>query len=154
MKRFLFVLLFSLLIPIQNSSAVSPSLEETIDFLINGDDDSSWIGFRSKLNWSIDDKCILKKRGRDQFTDQVITLVTDLNKVIVETIKPSFKGKGFTSKCKGDCIKFEPSGSTGDSWSKWNELTWSERNELTWKRNRKALSHLYSNFCTGAKTAF
>ena len=145
MKRFLFVLLFSLLIPIQNSSAVSPSLEETIDFLINGDDDSSWIGFRSKLDWSIDDKCILKKRGRDNY-DKVVTLVTDVNKVIVETIKPSFKGKGFTSKCKGDCIKFEPSGSTGDFWSEWNGLTW--------KRNRKALSHLYSNFCTGAKTAF
>ena len=122
MKRFLFVLFFSLLIPIQNSSAVSPSLEETIDFLINGDDDSSWIGFRSKLDWSIDDKCILKKRGRDNY-DKVVTLVTDVNKVIVETIKPSFKGKGFTSKCKGGCIKFEPSGSTGNSWSEGNQHT-------------------------------
>ena len=162
MKRFLFVLFFSLLIPIQNSSAVSPSLEETIDFLINGDDDSSWIGFRSKLDWSIDDKCILKKRGRDQFTNsKVITVVTDLNKVIVETIKPKPKGsKGFTSKCKGDCIKFEPSGSTFEQRFLERGILgntgdfWREGNELTWKRNRKALSHLYSNFCTGAKTAF
>ena len=147
MKRFLILILFSLLIPIQNSSAVSPSLEETIDFLINGDDDSSWIEFNSKLDWSIDDKCILKKRGRD-YNDKVITLVTDLNKVIVETIKPLSTSNGFKSKCKGECEKYEPSEGTGDTWS------WSEWNGLTWKRNRKALSHLYSNFCTGAKTAF
>ena len=145
MKRFLILILFSLLIPIQNSSAVSPSLEETIDFLINGDDDSSWIEFNSKLDWSIDDKCILKKRGRD-YNDKVTTHVTDLNKVIVETIKPLSKGNGFKSKCKGDCEKYEPSGSTVDSWSEWNGVTW--------KRNRKALSHLYSNFCEGAKSAF
>ena len=145
MKRFLILILFSLFFPIQNSSAVSPSLEETIDFLINGDDDTSWSKFNSKLDWSIDDKCILKKRGRD-YNDKVITIVTDLNKVIVETIKPLSKGNGFISKCKGDCEKNEPSGSMVDSWSEWNGVSW--------KRNRKALIHLYSNFCEGAKSAF
>ena len=144
MKRFLILILFSLFFPIQNSSAVSPSLEETIDFLINGDDDTSWIEFNSKLDWSIDDKCILKKRGRDSY-GKVFTLVIDLNKVIVETIKSSFKGKGFTSKCKG-CVKFEPDDITRDWWEEWNGVSW--------KRNRKALIHLYSNFCEGAKSAF
>ena len=145
MKRFLILILFSLLFPMQNSSA-APSLEETIDFLINGDDDASWIGFDSKLDWSIDDKCILKKRGIDYYDGKVTTHVTDLNKVIVESIKPLSKGNGFKSKCKGDCLKFEPSGSTYDFWREWNGVTW--------KRNRKALSHLYSNFCEGAKSAF
>ena len=40
MKRFLIVILFSLIFPIQNSSAVSPSLDETMEFLINGSDES------------------------------------------------------------------------------------------------------------------
>ena len=144
MKRFLILIFFSLLFPMQNSSA-APSLEETIDFLINGDDDSGWIDFKSKLDWSIDDKCILKKRGRDSY-EKVFTLVIDLNKVIVETIKSSFKGNGFTSKCKGDCVKFEPDDNTVDYWHEWNGVTW--------KRNQKALSHLYANFCEGAKSAF
>ena len=131
MKRFLILILFSLLFPIQNSSA-APSLGETIDFLINGDDDSGWIDFRSKLDWSIDDKCILKKRGRDSY-GKVFTLVIDLNKVIVETFKSSFKGNGFTSKCKG-CVKFEPDDITRDWWEEWNGVTW--------KRNQKALINI------------
>ena len=144
MKRFLILILFSLLFPMQNSSA-APSLEETIDFLINGDDDSGWIDFKSKLDWSIDDKCILKKSGRDRY-DKVYTLVIDLNKVIVETWKPSFKGNGFTTKCKGDCVKVRQDDITRDWWDEWNGVAW--------KRNSKALSHLYANFCTGAKSAF
>jgi len=62
MKRFLILILFSLLFPVQNSSA-APSLKETIDFLINGDDgpNANWSNLLNpKEGWSISDQCILK----------------------------------------------------------------------------------------------
>ena len=74
MKRFLILILFSLLIPIQNSSAVSPSLDETIEFLINGD------GSKSKKTWSITD-CNLTIVSSSFEVRQKI----DLNKVNINT---------------------------------------------------------------------
>tara|TARA_B100001173_G_C15734376_1_gene439979 strand:- start:102 stop:539 length:438 start_codon:yes stop_codon:yes gene_type:complete len=145
MKRFLILILFSLLFPIQNSSA-APSLEETIDFLINGDGDASWSYLFTKEDWSIDG-CILTMSGRG-YSGNTETQRYDLNKVIVQTIKPNNDGTGFIGKCDGDCrsdinnIKNPPM----------NE--WWVKNKITWERNVKALTHLYSNFCKGAKSAF
>ena len=143
MKRFLILILFSILIPIQNSSAVSPSLEETIDFLINGDEDHGWRGFESKLGWSIKG-CILTMKGNVDDDDQPVTIVYDLDKVFVHTIKPSFKELGFRGDCKGSCQKVMPYD------VKWKII--SIKNGVNWKRNRKALTHLYSNFCKGASS--
>ena len=78
MKRFLILILFSLLFPIQNSSA-APSLEETIDFLINGDGDASWSYLFTKEDWSIDG-CILTMSGRG-YSGNTETQRYDLNKV-------------------------------------------------------------------------
>ena len=102
MKRFLILILFSLLIPIQNSSAASPSLEDTIDFIINGDGDAKWLFLSTKENWSINDQCILKMSGVG-YSKNIETQTFDLNKVIVETIKPDDDGTGFIGKCAGDC---------------------------------------------------
>ena len=147
MKRFLILILFSLLIPIQNSSAVSPTLEETIKFLINGDSNDKWAYLRTKEDWSINDQCILKMSGIG-YSKKIETQRYDLNKVIVQTLKPNNDGLGFIGKCDGDCrsdignIKNPPM----------NE--WWVVNSVTWERNVKALSHLFGNFCTGAKSAF
>ena len=143
MKRFLILIFFSLLFPMQNSSA-APSLEETIDFLINGDDDAKWNYLSTKEDWSIDG-CILTMSGRG-ISGDIETQRYDLNKVIVQTIKPNYDGVGFIGKCKGDCR----SDINNISNPPMNE--WWVKNKITWERNVKALSHLYSNFCEGAST--
>ena len=102
MKRFLILILFSLFFPIQNSSAVSPSLEETIKFLINGDNNEKWAHLFTKEDWSINDQCILKMSGKG-YSGTIETQRYDLNKVIVQTIKPNSDGTGFVGKCNGDC---------------------------------------------------
>ena len=143
MKKFIILILFSILIPIQNSSAVSPSLEDTIDFLINGDEDHEWWGFESKIGWSIEG-CILTLKGNIYDDDQPKTIVYDLNKVFVHTIKPPSNGIGFRGDCKGSCQKIMP-----------NDVEFpylALKNGVTWKRNSKALTHLYSNFCKGASS--
>ena len=146
MKRLLILILFSLLFPIQNSSA-APSLKETIDFLINGDGDAKWAYLLSKEDWSINDQCILKMSGRGH-SGNTETQRFDLNKVIVQTIKPNDDGTGFIGKCDGDC--WSEINAIGDP--PYNE--WWVKNGITWGRNVKALAHLFSNFCDGAKTAF
>ena len=146
MKRFLILILFSILIPIQNSSAVSPSLDETMDFLINGDEDHGWLGFESKLGWSIKG-CILTMKGNVDDDDRPVTIIYDLDKVFVHTIKPSYKELGFRGDCKGSCQKVMPS-DVSDVKFGFGYLA--IKNGVTWKRNRKALTHLYSNFCKGA----
>ena len=146
MKRFLILILFSLFFPMQNSSA-APSLEETIDFLINGDGNSHWVYFLSKEDWSIDDQCVLKVSGKG-FSGNIETHIYDLNKVIVSTIQPNPDGKGFISECKGNCRS--SINNTGNP----PKREWWVKNGVTWERNRKALTHLYSNFCEGAKSAF
>ena len=143
MKRFLTLILFSLLIPIQNSSA-APSLEETIDFLINGDDDATWNYLSTKEDWSIDG-CILTMSGRG-ISGDIETQRYDLNKVIVQTIKPTYDGLGFIGDCKGECRSV-----IGNNVSSPMKEWW-VKNKITWERNVKALSHLYSNFCEGAST--
>tara|TARA_B100001964_G_C13885397_1_gene444825 strand:- start:9 stop:452 length:444 start_codon:yes stop_codon:yes gene_type:complete len=147
MKRFLILILFSLFFPIQNSSAVSPSLEETIKFLINGDNNEKWAHLFTKEDWSINDQCILKMSGKG-YSGTIETQRYDLNKVIVQTIKPNSDGTGFVGKCNGDCR------SDINNTRYYNPQEWWVRNGITWERNVKALSHLFSNFCTGAKTAF
>ena len=138
MKRFLTLILFSILIPILNSSAVSPSLDETIEFLVNGDSRTT--------KWSIDE-CVLTtyfKHNSGEFREYTIT---DLNKVNLNDITPE-KIWGFSASCKGDCRKIN----TPDGWKYMN--TFYGMNGAGWKRNKKALDHLYSNFCTGIKSAF
>ena len=96
MKRFLILILFSLFFPIQNSSAVSPSLDETIDFLINGDSSD-------KIKWSIDD-CVLTKYF-EEWGEQKESHIIDLKKINLNTFE--IKSTGFYAKCiDGKCVKF------------------------------------------------
>jgi hypothetical protein len=145
-KRFLILILFSILIPIQNSSAVSPSLEETIKFLINGDNNEKWAYLFTKEDWSINDQCILKMSGKG-FSGTIETQRYDLNKVLVQTLEPNKDGLGFIGKCSGNCR--DDIGNKYDSHDEWWVV-----NKVSWERNRKALSHLFGNFCTGFKSAF
>ena len=137
MKRFLILILFSLIFPIQNSSAVSPSLDETIEFLINGEVPSA-----SRQKWSIDE-CVITLYDQDIGKYSFI----DLNKVNLNSIEPN--GESLVAKCKGNCVKFK---NYFDEWKVRDY--WMIMNRVKWQRNNKALSHLYSNFCTGFKPAF
>ena len=138
MKRFLILVLFSILIPIQNSSAVSPSLDETIDFLINGDSSD-------KIKWSIDD-CVLTKYY-EEWGEQKESHIIDLKKINLNNFET--ESTGFYAKCiDGKCVKFH----TNSGWKL--HKGWFVNNGVDWERNSKALSHLYANFCTGAKSAF
>ena len=140
MKRFLFVLLFSLLIPIQNSSAVSPSLVETIDWLVNGG--------KMENKWSIDNcNLTLYRTGLLDEDLRIVDYIIDLNKVNLNDITPDSTW-GFSASCKGDCRKIK----TPDGWKYMN--TFYGINGASWKRNKKALDHLYGNFCRGTSSAF
>ena len=145
MKRFLILILFSLLFSIQNTSANSPTLDETIEFLINGDG-----GFLKKT-WSMTDcnLTILSPEGQSVKVRREI----NLNKVNINTfthfIGSGASSMGFYAKCKGICAT-ESSSRLGYEKKKY----WGYINDINWERNSKALSHLYSNFCTGAKSAF
>jgi|TARA_B110000037_G_C16738717_1_gene350210 hypothetical protein len=147
MKRFLILILFSLFFPIQNSSAVSPTLDETIEFLTNA-------GLKNKSEWSIKE-CVLttyftveesKKYTNGEYR---VYEIVDLNKV---NLNASVKHDetSFTAYCEGDCVKIWNINS--ESYEMRNK--WININVVEWKRNQKALSHLYSNFCTGFKPAF
>ena len=73
----------------------------------------------------------------------------DLNKIILKTFKPylpSVPG-GFQADCVGICNEQYYG-------NKETRKSWVYINQINWERNVEALSHLYSNFCTGAKTAF
>jgi|TARA_B110000114_G_C14795812_1_gene278707 hypothetical protein len=142
MKRFLTLILFSILIPIQNSSAVSPSLDETIDWLVNGG--------KTENKWSIDN-CNLTLYHPDHTgllddDSRIVNYIIDLNKVDLNDITPDTFG--FSASCKGDCKKIN----TPDGW-KYMKVIYG-MNGAGWKRNKKALDHLYSNFCTGFKSIF
>ena len=140
MKRFLILILFSVLIPIQNSSAASPSLDETIEFLVNGDSGTT--------KWSIDE-CVLTTYFKHKSGETKEYEITDLNKVKLNSIKKAKKISGWIAECDGDCHKYI----TSTGWE--TRSQWYTGNGIdSWKRNRKALSHLYANFCTGFKSAF
>ena len=140
MKKLIFTLLilFSLFIPIQNSSAVSPSLDETIEFLVNGD-------YSAKTKWSISD-CNLTTYFKHTSGEYREDIKIDLNKVNLKSFNTS--RNGFTANCIGECYKFI----TSYGWK--SKSFWFVNNGVDWKRNSKALTHLYSNFCTGVKSAF
>ena len=138
MKRFLILILFSLFFPIQNSSAVSPSLDETIEFLVNGD-------YSVKTKWSISD-CNLTTYFKHTSGEDRENIKIDLNKVNLKSFDTS--STGFTANCIGECYKFI----TSYGWK--SNSSWFVNNGVDWKRNSKALSHLFGNFCTGAKSAF
>ena len=142
MKKFLILIFFSILIPTQNSSAVSPSLDETMEFLINGD------GSKFKKTWSITD-CNLTILSPIDVSVEVRQEI-DLNKVVLKTLIGSTDSSsmGFYAKCVGICAK--ESSSLGYEEKKY----WVYINGIDWGRNSKALSHLYSNFCNGAKSTF
>ena len=76
----------------------------------------------------------------------------DLNKVNLKTFEPhtgsGASSMGFFAKCTGICEK--ESSSLGNEEKKY----WGYINDINCERNVKALSHLYSNFCEGAKSAF
>ena len=142
MKRFLILILFSLLFPMQNSSAVSPSLDETIDFLVNGDSSS-------KEKWSIQE-CVLTTYFKHTSGEYRERTIIDLNKVNLNSFKSD--KDSFTADCDVDCYK---SWSNSGGWK--TRDWWINTNFVGWKRNSKALTHIYSNFCTGfkgAKSAF
>ncbi len=137
MKKFFILVLFSLLFSIQNTSAVSPSLDETIEFLVNGN------GY-SKYTWFIKDCNLTYIPPPTSIRDKQ---TIDLNKVDLNSFKTlTFNGreKGFEAGCIGVCRI--DGGKERDFWVLFNGASW--------KRNKKALTHLFSNFCSGAKTAF
>ncbi|MDB3997395.1 hypothetical protein N9434_00205 [Candidatus Pelagibacter sp.] len=147
MKRFLILILFSLIFPIQNSSAVSPSLDETLEFLVNGEN-------KNKMKWSMDDNCVLKidHEYKDYLSDELkrIKKIIYLNKINLK--------KGVSeSKVGGSVLGFMMFGEgvTDDIEKGRIHDYWSSRNYVkSLDRNVKALSHLFSNFCTGFKSAF
>lgn len=147
MKRFLILILFSLFFPMQNSSAVSPSLDETLEFLVNGEN-------KNKMKWSMDDNCVLKidHEYKDYLSDELkkIKKIIYLNKINLK--------KGVSeSKVAGSVLGFIMFGEgvTDDIVKGRIYDYWSSRNHVTsLDRNVKALSHLFSNFCTGFKSAF
>jgi len=156
MKKFIILILFSILIPIQNSSAVSPSLEETIEFLIHGKDADA------RVTWSIDD-CNLTISFIDKFTNGDVyeiheTSSINLNKIDIKSnIKSTKFGTGFTLDCVDVCFKKISKGwiNGNEEPSKVTEESeWWITNGIDFQRNRKALSHLFSNFCTGTNLAF
>jgi hypothetical protein len=157
MKRFLILVLFSILIPIQNSSAVSPSLDETIEFLIHGKD------VDTRKTWAIDD-CNLTISFIRKWTDGDVyevhlTESINLNKIDIKgNIRSASKsGTGFTLDCVDVCYKRIDGGriNGNEEPSKVTERSeWWNSNGIDFQRNRKALSHLFSNFCTGTNLAF
>ena len=137
MKRFLILILFSLLIPIQNSSA-APSLEETIEFIVNGD------GYKNR-SWSIKD-CKLTVKSDLHPGNDIIYLNRVNLKEPAEIRRKSSTGKEFGLVLYGKNVtEF----STGTLYGKWLI-----GNGADSSRTFKALKHLYSNFCEGAKSAF
>ena len=87
----------------QNSSA-APSLEETIDFLVNGPNDS-WV-YERKHEWSIDDNCVLKiKRDAiklsETYSMKRVDRIIYLNKVNLK--------KG-VRRCAASCSSCSPGG--------------------------------------------
>ena len=134
MKRFLILIFFSLFFPIQNSSAVSPSLDETIEFLINGSSGNN-------KKWSIND-CIVTYGFDDLYGPRIV----NLNLVNLKSFQDIYNG--FRVDCKGECMSY-----TFDGIARSYDF-WELKNDISWKRNQKALSHLFSNFCEGFKSAF
>ena len=161
MIRFLILILFSLFFPIQNSSAVSPSLEETIDFLVQGERSTVECKHvtlpdcetKMKIKWSIDDNCVLKlyrpfmqtNMGERDEINQIIYLNKINLKKGVKWKKLAGSELGFVlfGKDVTDDIKKK------DLYNKWN---W--KNYVKSDRNLKAIQHLFGNFCEGAKSAF
>jgi hypothetical protein len=155
MKKLIFTLLilFSLFIPIQNSSAVSPSLDETLEFLVNGENT-----YESK--WTIDDNCVLEI-VRDPVPNDDPWLnfngshkIIWLNKVsLSEGVKWTVrKGKEIGFTLYGKEMYRDITDIAGND--KVLRNAWAHRNAVGSTRNLKALQHLFSNFCEGAKSTF
>ena len=153
MKRFLILILFSLLIPIQNSSAVSPSLDETLEFLVNGEN-------TYETKWTMDDNCVLELvRAPVPNDDPFLNYngnheIIWLNKVsLSEGVKWTVrKGKEIGFTLYGKEMYRNITDIAGNP--KILKNAWAHRNSVSSTRNLKAIQHLFSNFCTGAKSAF
>ena len=145
-EKIFILILFSLLFPIQNSSAVSPSLDETLEFLVNGEN-------KNKMKWSMDDNCVLK------IDYEYLNLSDELKRIkkIIYLNKINLKKGVKESKVGGSVLGFMMFGEgvTDDIEKGIIYDYWTSRNYVkSLDRNIKALSHLYSNFCTGFKSAF
>tara|TARA_B110000027_G_C16029140_1_gene259967 strand:+ start:232 stop:651 length:420 start_codon:yes stop_codon:yes gene_type:complete len=139
MRKFLISVILLLLFPIQNSSAVSPSLDETIEFIVNGD-------YSMQKKWSIDD-CNLTIYFKHTSGEDREKTIIDLNKINLNAFEENING--FTARClNGECVKYI----TSSGWR--SSGGWRVNNGVEWIRNTNALSHLYENFCTGSKSAF
>ena len=155
MKRFLILILFSLIFPIQNSSA-APSLDDTIDFLINGSDDYQFYEFY-KSKWSIDDNCVLKiERDANRIEGGLSRTAEKVNKIIYLNKVNLNKGVRWKKDHFGNVIGFTLFGkdvlNDMEKGNLYND--WRHQNMINEDRNLKALQHLFGNFCEGAKSAF
>jgi hypothetical protein len=155
MKRFLILILFSLLFPMQNSSA-APSLEETIDFLVNGPNDS-WV-YERKHEWSIDDNCVLKiKRDAiklsETYSMKRVDRIIYLNKV---NLKKGVKWRKYFTGQEVGFILYGKDVVYDNAWAHEDKSYdgWAHENHIRSDRNLKALQHLFGNFCEGSKSAF
>ena len=155
MKRFLILILFSLLFPMQNSSA-APSLVDTIDFLVNGPNDSKF--YERKHEWSIDDSCVLKIKRDAIKLDESLSIkrvdrIIYLNKVNLKKgvkWKKNFTGQEVGFTLYGKDVVYD------NAWAHEDKSydAWVHENNIRSDRNLKAIQHLFGNFCEGSKSAF
>ena len=132
------------------SAFASPTLEQTIDFIINGDS-------TNKREFQIEN-CVLTYNnigidlvddGREFPKKNIIDLKkTNLN-TVKETkgITPDFQyGPGVLAECTSSCYQAIDIERNEDITGPFPDM-WDIINGVSWDRNVKALEHLFSNFC-------
>ena len=104
MKR-IFVLPFLILmmtLSLSFSVKAAPSLDETVEFMVNGDN-----GWPHKKRWSID-QCVLTTID-DTKLEPWKNEIFDFNKVIFSSAKGKDEANGYSSvqaECNGECWKY------------------------------------------------
>ena len=131
------------------SAIASPTLEQTIDFIINGDS-------TNKREFQIDN-CVLTYNsvgvnlieGREFPKKNII----DLKKTNLKTVKETegitadgFIGPGVFAECTSSCYQAIDIERNEDITGSFPNM-WGIVNNVPWDRNVKALEHLFSSFC-------
>ena len=147
MKRLTLTSIFVFLISF--SAIASPTLEQTIDFIVNGDS-------ANKREFQIDN-CVLSYYSiRVNLLESrkfPVKNIIDLKKTNLKTLKETEGitpdgsiGPGVFAECTSSCYQaFEL--------DRYEDITgslpnmWVIVNNVPWERNVKALDHLFSNFC-------
>lgn len=146
------ILLF--ILSITFNAHAGPTLEETIDFLLNGDDNQ-------KIEFTIED-CVLtyNSTGVDivAMREYPQKNIIDFKKTNASTIKETtgrkggLIGPGIYAKCTGPCfsaidLEFNKKVDISDD-------SWGLINLIPWDRNEKAIGYLFSEYCPIKSSAF